>query len=124
MLADAAQELARDARFAGAGLPRHEHRARDRLVDALLERADERRELALASDEGRRLAEQRARLRVALAQTADEEAAVVAADVEAHVEQARRRIVEEDGALAVRRLVAHASGRARARSRGSPRRAR
>ena len=105
-VADAAQELAREARLADAGLPGHEHGARDRLVDALLERADERRELALASDERRRLAEQRARLGFALAQAADEEAAVVAADVEAHVEQARGGVVEEDGALAVRGLVA------------------
>src|SRR5690606_12508369 len=88
ILPHAPQELGREARLAGARLSGDEHRARDRLVDALLEQTEQRGQLALAADERRRLAEQRPRPRLAIAEATDEEAALVAADVEPHVEQA------------------------------------
>src|SRR5262249_34614442 len=86
-LAAAPHELVGPRRLAGPGGGGDEHGARARLLDDGAERGAEEVELAVASDAAGRLAEQRPRLLEG--QLAPEvEAAAVAGDVEAAVEEA------------------------------------
>ncbi len=89
-------DLVAQARLAAARRRGHQHRARHRLVDALVERAFEQRELAVAADARRGLAEQRAR-HVVAAVLAHEVASIARAlELEARAQEIGGHRVEAD----------------------------
>ena len=92
-LCDAREHLVAEPRLADAGGPAHHHRARRGLGRALVEGREHREELAIAANERRRLADERAR-RAGRGAHAREH---VVLDHEVLGEQARGGGVEADG---------------------------
>jgi hypothetical protein len=88
------EELTPETRLADAGGTGEQHHARHRLGDALLVQRHQRRQLALAADEGCRLAQQGPGGLGLRPLAAQRQAERVAADVEARVEQTGGDLVE------------------------------
>lgn len=99
-------ELRQHPGLADPGRPGDDHDPSHALVATLGEEGGERGELAVAAHARRRSPEHGAGAPLALAEAADEQPAIVAADVEAQVEEARRGLVEEHGGVAVQRVGA------------------
>ncbi len=101
--AAAQDDLVAEARLADAGRRGDQHRARDRLGDALVEYLLNLADFALAPDARDRPAKEGAERGVGLAFADELEATRVAADLEAAVEQAGGRVVDADRSIAVGR---------------------